>query len=352
MQKPYTKFPLALLTLLNYAPYAHTDNNNIEATANNKSSTVDLSNTEKDIQTKVMDFLNAEPIENFNALLNKHLPADVMKLEDLQELYALLSQLPLGPSIQLSESPFAQEEFNAQKGAIIDIKDNGIVYITTADGQHKASIPVTSIAALGCDKVLKATINPENNVLFMLLKNDQNPNATFISLINTKTLFSLLIPCISETDMKNIDISADSSRLGIMRTDDSILAYDIPADLVSFNPTFKQRAFMSYVNAQFNLLSQKIMNNDANNDIIKMYGRLAIDDVRALASLIENNKDILPESLYKNVYESKVNSLHEIIAIHLNTKRVAHALKIDVDTLADKIAANEVTEKEILDILS
>ncbi len=365
MKKLYTKFPLMLLTLLNYAPYTHTAaskpstikrndpvNNGTGATGAIQSATAlatDLANAEADAAALVNDFINSEIPETFESLFHAFFSKEKVTDKNEKELYSLLSQLPLSPSIQIKESPFDIEEFEKQLPANLELKEGSIVEITSPDKQYTATLPVTFFMTLGCNKLFRATINPEHNVLFIHYENDQLPDISFVGLINTKTLVSMLIPCASEKEIKAIGICSDCTHLGIIRTDDSLLSYDLPTDLINFSPSLKQKAFICYVESQINMLNQRII--QANN-VIKAYSSLPLNAVNNLAWLIQSHKNLLPESLYNAVYNEKINALQNILAVAANAKLVADTLNLDIDTLADRIASNEITQEQIAAILS
>jgi len=100
------------------------------------------------------------------------------------------------------------------------------------------------------------------------------------------------------------------------------------------------------------MLRQAIMKSEFTNDAIKAYSRLPLDVVYKLALLIHTNKDLLPETLHDAICNEKLNSLQQILAISSNAKFVADTLNIDIDTLADKMASNEITQEQVLAILS
>lgn len=266
-----------------------------------------------------------------------------------KELHSLLSQLPLSPSIRTKESPFDIEEFEKQIPATLEIKEDSMVEITSPDKQYTATVPLAFFVTLGCNKLYRATINPEHNILFIHFENDQLSDISFIGLINTKTLVSMLIPCTPENEIKAIAICSDCTHLGIIRADDSLLSYDLPSDLITFSPSLKQKAFIFYVEAQINILNQKMMQND---NIIKAYSRLSLKTVNNLVWFIQSNKNLLPESLYDAVYTEKLNALQHIVAVATNAKLVADTLNMDIDTFADKMLANEITQEQIAAILS
>lgn len=385
MKKLYTKFPLILLTLLNYAPYTYTTkkkHNTIQAAENTEhkktkkkkskkelkrekktitsneeaaiASTTDLitslAQAEVDAQALINDFINSEIPENFETFFETHFSKNILQNNE-EELSSLFSQIPLVPTIQSSSTPFAVEEFEKQLQAKLQLKEDSLVEITAENTNYHSIVPLRSFASLGCNGIFRAIINPEHNILLLHFQNDQTPNLSYISLINTKTLVSTLIPCSPENEIKAIGLLSDCSELSIMRADDKILSYRLPADLINFTPSIKQRAFITYIDAQMNMLTQTVVQNGF-NDMIKAYARLPFNMVYKLAVLIENNKNLLPESLHPSFLNEKINSLQHILMVSSNAKFVADTLNIDVDTLADKMASNEITQEQVLAILS
>ncbi len=384
MKKLYIKFPLVLLTLLNYAPYTYTTKkktNTVKSTNNstNKKTTkkksksikraddtvinqaaeqsatnviTDFANEKTDVQALINNFMNAEVPESFDVLFESSFSKDILKNNE-EEIYSFFSQRPLSPAIQTREIPFELEEFENAVTAILTLRENSVVEITSADEKYTTTVPLAFFAELGCNKIFKATINAEHNILFLHFGNDQAPDLSFIGLINTKTLVSMVIPCASEKEIKTIGICSDCIHLGIIRTeDDALLSYDLPNAIVDFAPSLKQRAFITYIDAQINMLGQKIMQNKFSNDIIKTYSRLPLDTVYKLALFIHTNKDLLPESLHHAICNEKINSLQQILTVSANAKFVAETLNIDIDTLADKMASNEITQEQVLAILA
>jgi hypothetical protein len=362
MKKLHTKFPLILLTLLNCTPYVHTTNKsdttqrtdtpvNDEAAAVQSATALitDLSNAATDAEALINDFINSQVPETFESLFHAFFSKISAQKSNEKELYSLLSQLPLSPSIRIKESPFDVEEFEKQLPANFEIKENSIVEITSPDKQFTAEVPLAFFMTLGCDKLFRATINPEHHILFLHFENNQLPDLSFVGLINTKTLVSMLIPCTPEKEIKTIGICSDCTHLGIIRTDDSLLSYDLPTDLVTFSPSLKQKAFISYVEAQVNILNHRVAQHD---NIIKAYAHLPLKTVSNLALFIESNKDLLPKSLYDAVYVGKLNTLQHILAVATNAQFIADTLNLDIDTLADKIVSNEITQEQIAAILS
>lgn len=385
MKKLYTKFPLMLLTLLNYAPYTYTTkkkphmvesaassthkktkkkkskkeikrenkaitNNEAEAIASATDLITNLAQAEVDGQALINDFINSEVTESFESLFESFFSKDILQKHE-EQLSSLFLQIPLNPAIQTSTAPFAVEVFDKQLSANLSLKENSLVEITCADANYKGIVPLATFAALGCNGIFRATINPEHNILLLHFQNDQVPNLSFISLINTKTLVTTLIPCSPESEIKTIGLLDDCSQLGVMTANDVILSYNLPADLINFTPSLKQKAFITYIDAQMNMLTQRVVQNGF-NDMIKAYARLPFNTVYKLALLIENNKNLLPESLHPSLLNEKINSLQQILMVSSNAKFVADTLNIDVDTLADKMASNEITQEQVLAILS
>lgn len=344
MKTLYTKFPLVLLTLLNYTPYAHAEKSNPDAITH-------TNETEANTETRVNTFINAEIPEDFDLFFNDHFSAKIVNEKNEKDIYSLLSQLPLSPAMQNSESSFTAEEFAKQLPAMLELKENSIIEITCADQQYAGTFPLGHLTAFGCSKIFRASINPESNILFLHFENEQVPNLSWIGIINTKTLVSMLIACAPEDAVKEIGLNSDCSQLGVMNKDDAILSYALPADLVNFAPSLKQRAFISYVDAQLHMLGQKIAQSNT-NDVIKAYSQLPLEQVHKLALLIHTNKNMLPESLYDAVYTEKMNSLQQILTVSINAKFVADSLNIDIDTLVNKIASHEITQEQIFAILS
>jgi hypothetical protein len=348
MTKLSAKFPLMLLTLLNYAPYTHTEENStIVHEADATSIINDLVNPQTNTESLVNDFVNAEIPEFFDTLFDSHFSKKAIINET--ELYSVLSRSPLSPAITTKETPFELEEFDQEIPALLTIKDNSLVEITCNGNDYISTLPLAFFADLGCSKIFKATINPKHNVLFLHFGNEQTANMSFAAVINTKTLISMIIPCTPETEIKTIGICSDAIHLGVLRADDVLLSYDLPSEIVTFSPSLKQRAFMTYVNAQINLINQHMIQTD---NMIKAYTRLPLNTVNNLAWLIQSNRNLLPESLYNALYNQKLRILEQILTVATNSQMVAEALNIDVDTFADKVASNEITQEEIAAILN
>lgn len=303
-----------------------------------------------DAQALVNDFINSEITESFESLFEFHFSKDKVNAHNERYIYSLLSQLPLVPSLRTKESPFDIEEFEKQIPVSLETKEN-IVEITSLDKKYTTTLPLAFFMTLGCNTLFRATINPDHHVLFIHFGTNQFPDASFIGLINTKTLVSMLIPCGPEKEIRAIGICSDCTHLGIIRTDDSLLSFDLPIDLIAFSPSLKQKAFMCYIEAQMNMLNHKMIQGGFTDNAIKAYSRLPLNTVNNLGWLIQSNKNLLPESLYNAAYAPKLDVIQYILTVASNAKVLADTLNLDIDTLADKIASNEITQEQIAAIL-
>jgi len=285
------------------------------------------------------DFTNTDIPDNFNELCNIYFPADIL---NEQLLYCLLSRAPLGTIEQISDVPFSAQEFEKQLPATLSrLENSSLIEITcSTHKKYKGVIPIL----WDCDKILVAYINPEYNVLLIHYESDIVDTMSFINVINTKTLTSMMMACDRASELKHMGLNSDCSQVGFMNQDNTICSYVLPEKLTTFSPSFQQKIFMFYVASVSRVIIKNCLKcgNDFGN-IVKSYSRLPINRLCKLINFIQTNKTFVPE--FFEPY-NPATLLQTIKELYTTCKFVADKLNIDIETIGDKIISNEITQEQ------
>lgn len=302
------------------------------------------------------DFINAPIPDNFDQLFNHYFSANILQNDNERLIYTLLSQTPLTPAMQISTQPFPVQDFEQQLPATLNkTEDSSLIEVTcNANKKYKSFIHAGFLSQLGCNTIFTTYINPTCNLLLIHYKINGIAGSSFFGLINTKNLISLCIPCASENEVTKIGLSADCSQLGYMKTNGTVVSYILPTELTTLAPLFKQRAFITYSNAQIVAMTQETMSLDRNNIGLRIKGisKLSLNKMQKLVNFIQTNKHLVSDSLYVMVYKNLITQLQEIIDLYTAAQYIANVLHVDMATLGDKLVSGEITPQQTGAILA